>query len=66
MSEEADHLFEINRLDDEDPDWDFEGRVAAAACGLKNGISHEVIELIYGEEITKLAAYQLSQEYTAE
>lgn len=60
MSEENDHLLEINRLDDEEPDWDFEGRLAAAVYGLKHGFSREVINMIYGDEILKLAEYQIS------
>lgn len=55
MSEELDHLLELGRLDQDDPEWDTTGRLAGARRALARGVAREVIVAIYGENITRKA-----------
>lgn len=47
-------LLEMEAWSESDPRWDFEGRLAAAECSMRGGISRQMLVVIYGEEIADL------------
>lgn len=64
LSEGDAHAADLERLDEEQPGWDRDARLASAQSALKRGMTREVIVSIYGEEMSQ-EAERLNQEQDA-
>lgn len=49
---------EVDDWSREDPDWDFDGRLASAEVSARSGASKSVVAMIYGPKIADLAFRQ--------
>lgn len=55
VSEEQDLADDLDRLDREQPGWDYAGRVAACTAALRDGLPKDIISQIYGSDVVREA-----------